>query len=177
MCVCGMLPARGRRLSQPDVRMIRRVFVASCSDLSCFRVQAVSIFNEPSTTRGLVFTEFIQLVEEKFGVVMADDVLSTPGLTDGGAYTSVGQYPHTKMLAMVGTLAERSGTPASDLCNILGEFRRMAVSQAVAQLRVLREVAYRRLRVPLIAGRPDPCRGAQTLSTGGTSKRARHQDG
>jgi hypothetical protein len=72
--------------------------------------------------RGLVFTEFIQLVEEKFGVVMADELLSTPGLTDGGAYTSVGQYPHTEMLAMVGALSERSGIPASDLCKIFGEW-------------------------------------------------------
>jgi hypothetical protein len=72
--------------------------------------------------RGLIFTEFIQLVEEKFGVVMADEVLSTPGLTDGGAYTSVGQYPHTEMLAMVGALSERSGIPASDLCKIFGEW-------------------------------------------------------
>jgi hypothetical protein len=72
--------------------------------------------------RGIIFTEFIQLVEEKFGVVVADEVLSTPGLTDGGAYTSVGQYPHTEMLAMVGTLAERSGIPASDLCKVFGEW-------------------------------------------------------
>jgi hypothetical protein len=72
--------------------------------------------------RGLIFTEFIQLVEEKFGVVMADEVLSTPGLTDGGAYTSVGQYPHAEMLAMVGALSERSGIPASDLCKVFGEW-------------------------------------------------------
>ena len=72
--------------------------------------------------RGLIFTEFIQLVEEKFGIVMADDVLSTPGLTDGGAYTAVGTYPHTEMVAMVGALSERSGIPASDLCVIFGEW-------------------------------------------------------
>jgi len=72
--------------------------------------------------RGVIFTEFIQLVEEKFGVVMADEVLSTPGLTDGGAYTSVGQYPHTEMLAMVGALSERSGIPANDLCVVFGEW-------------------------------------------------------
>jgi hypothetical protein len=72
--------------------------------------------------RGLIFTEFIELVEEKFGVVMADAVLSTPGLSDGGAYTSVGRYPHTEMLAMVGTLAERSGLPAKDLCVVFGEW-------------------------------------------------------
>ena len=72
--------------------------------------------------RGVIFTEFIQLVAEKFGVVMADEVLSTPGLTDGGAYTSVGQYPHTEMLSMVGALAERSGIPASDLCKVFGEW-------------------------------------------------------
>jgi hypothetical protein len=59
--------------------------------------------------RGLVFTEFIALVEEKFGLRMADELLSQPGLTDGGAYTSVGNYSHREMLTLVVGLAERTG--------------------------------------------------------------------
>lgn len=72
--------------------------------------------------RGVIFTEFVSLVEDKFGVQMADALLSLPGLTDGGAYTSVGRYPHGEMLTMVGGLAERTGLPADELCKVFGEW-------------------------------------------------------
>jgi hypothetical protein len=72
--------------------------------------------------RGLIFTEFVALVEEKFGLAMSDDILSQPGLTDGGAYTSVGNYDHHEMLALVTALAERSGLPADELCRVFGEW-------------------------------------------------------
>lgn len=72
--------------------------------------------------RGIIFTEFVSLVEEKFGVQMADALLSLPGLTDGGAYTSVGRYPHGEMLTMVTALSERTGLPADELCKVFGEW-------------------------------------------------------
>lgn len=72
--------------------------------------------------RGIIFTEFVSLVEEKFGVQMADQLLSMPGLTDGGAYTSVGNYPHGEMLTLVTGLAERTGLPADELCRVFGEW-------------------------------------------------------
>jgi len=72
--------------------------------------------------RGLIFTEFISLVEEKFGLRMADELLSQPGLTDGGAYTSVGSYSHREMLTLVVGLAERTGLPVPDLCKVFGEW-------------------------------------------------------
>ena len=72
--------------------------------------------------RGLIFTEFISLVEEKFGLRLADELLSQPGLTDGGAYTSVGNYSHREMLTLVSGLSERTGVPVSDLCTVFGEW-------------------------------------------------------
>jgi len=80
--------------------------------------------------RGLIFTEFISLVEEKFGLRLADELLSQPGLTDGGAYTSVGNYSHREMLTLVVGLAERTGLPVPDLCKVFGEwlFPKLAAS-------------------------------------------------
>lgn len=72
--------------------------------------------------RGLVFTEFVALVEEKFGLAMSDQILSQPGLSDGGGYTTVGNYDHREMLTLVTGLAERSGLPADELCRIFGEW-------------------------------------------------------
>jgi len=72
--------------------------------------------------RGLIFTEFITLVEEKFGLRIADQLLTMPGLSDGGAYTSVGTYSHGEMLSMVKALAQHTGLPQSELLKIFGEW-------------------------------------------------------
>ena len=72
--------------------------------------------------KGLVFTEFIALVEERFGVAVAERVLSTPGLSDGGAYTAVGYYDHREMLALVGALSTETGIPAPALVQTFGEW-------------------------------------------------------
>lgn len=72
--------------------------------------------------RGVIFTEFVSLVEEKFGIVMADRVLRSPGLSTDGSYTAVGRYDHREMLTLVGALAEHTGLPADELCKVFGEW-------------------------------------------------------
>lgn len=79
-------------------------------------------WNYTAAMRGLIFTEFIALVEEKFGLAMSDGILSQPGLSDGGAYTSVGSYDHREMLTLVTGLADRTGLPVDELCRIFGEW-------------------------------------------------------
>ena len=55
---------------------------------------------------GIVFTEFVEMVEERFSDDVLDDVLETPDLSTSGAYTSVGYYEHTDMIKMVVTLSK-----------------------------------------------------------------------
>lgn len=69
---------------------------------------------------GLVFTEFIELVEDKFSPEMADAVITDVAPPNGGAYTAVGYYPHQEMVSMVGALSRRSGVPAPDLVKAFG---------------------------------------------------------
>jgi hypothetical protein len=69
---------------------------------------------------GLVFTEFVELVEEKFSPETADAVISEVAPPHGGAYTAVGYYPHEEMVAMVGSLARHTGVPAGDLVKAFG---------------------------------------------------------
>ncbi len=71
--------------------------------------------------KGMVFTHFLDFVTEKFGPEMADDIIEANELPSGGAYTSVGTYSHTEMVAMVGTLAERTGVPADALVRAFGD--------------------------------------------------------
>lgn len=54
--------------------------------------------------KGLIFTEFLEMVEEKFGYEVLDRLTSLPSLQKKGAYTSVGNYPHDEMLKMIDEL-------------------------------------------------------------------------
>ena len=69
---------------------------------------------------GLVFTEFIELVEEKFSPEMADAVITDVAPPHGGAYTAVGYYPDEELVSMVGALSQRSGVPGPDLVKAFG---------------------------------------------------------
>lgn len=69
---------------------------------------------------GMVFTEFVELVEERFSPEVADAVIQDVATPHGGAYTAVGYYPHEEMLAMVGALSKRTGVAAPDLVKAFG---------------------------------------------------------
>jgi hypothetical protein len=79
---------------------------------------------------GIVFTEFLELVEERFGLEMTDRILQDPSLKSGGAYTSVGNYPHAEMVALVTQLNQATGIPVPDLLKVYGEhlFGRLAAT-------------------------------------------------
>lgn len=71
--------------------------------------------------KGIVFTEFIELVEETFSMDMVDDILDDCDLDSGGAYTSVGLYDYNEMLQLVTALSKRSNTPIPDLLHVFGK--------------------------------------------------------
>lgn len=68
---------------------------------------------------GLVFTEFIELVEQKFSPEVADAVLQEAA-PNGGAYTAVGYYPHEEIVALVVALSGQTGVPVPDLVRAFG---------------------------------------------------------
>ncbi|WP_127471532.1 heme NO-binding domain-containing protein [Thiomicrorhabdus aquaedulcis] len=71
--------------------------------------------------KGIVFSEFIELVEEKFGFEMADDIIEKSNLASGGAYTSVGTYDHHELLELVTHLSAQTGISVEDLVKTFGE--------------------------------------------------------
>lgn len=71
--------------------------------------------------KGMVFTEFLEFVERRFGEDMVDDVIDSAAVPNGGAYTAVGTYSHGEMVALVVALAEQTGAPAEDLVREFGE--------------------------------------------------------
>lgn len=65
--------------------------------------------------KGIVFTEFFQLVGTLFSEDMVDDIIDECDLETDGAYTTVGTYNHTELLQLVGALSEKSKIPVKDL--------------------------------------------------------------
>lgn len=60
------------------------------------------------------------MVEERFGLELADELIETSNLASGGSYTAVGTYPHQEMVNMVVRLSELSNTAVPDLLNAFG---------------------------------------------------------
>jgi hypothetical protein len=55
--------------------------------------------------KGLVFTEFLELVERTHSSDLVDELIEKCPLASGGAYTAVGTYDHREMVALVSALA------------------------------------------------------------------------
>ena len=70
--------------------------------------------------KGLVFSEFANLVEEKFGADMIEDLIDATQPASGGAYTSVGTYDHNELINMVVELSKRTGLETSELVRLFG---------------------------------------------------------
>jgi hypothetical protein len=79
-----------------------------------------------------MFVEFLGLVEKHHGLDTVDAIVDhlDGELTTGGAYTTVGNYPHGELLAMAVTLCSLTGAqmPAvlrAFAAHLMGVFRRM----------------------------------------------------
>ncbi len=72
--------------------------------------------------KGLVFTEFLEMVETRFGYEVLDRLTSLPSLKTHGAYTSVGNYPHDEMLKMLDELHGAVGLPHKELIMAFAEW-------------------------------------------------------
>ena len=72
---------------------------------------------------GMVFTEFLDMVDQKFPTEVADQLISLAEaqFASRGIYTSVGNYDHAEMLLLVKQLSDETGFPVSDLVEAYGE--------------------------------------------------------
>jgi hypothetical protein len=73
-----------------------------------------------SPMKGIVFTEFLEMVEEIHSFEMVDAIIAEAAPPSGGAYTAVGTYPAQEMGALVGALSHHSGLPAPELLRGFG---------------------------------------------------------
>ena len=72
--------------------------------------------------KGIVFCEFVEMVEQEFSPELADEIISGVQLESGGAYTAVGTYDHHEMLTLVTSLSEKTGMCVPDLVDAFGRY-------------------------------------------------------
>ena len=70
--------------------------------------------------KGLVFKEFMSMVEEKFGYETVDAIIEDSKLESKGAYTSVGTYNHEEIIKLVQSLSHKTKIPVADLVKEFG---------------------------------------------------------
>ena len=80
--------------------------------------------------KGLVFTEFLELVDEQFSFETCERIIEMSELPSGGVYTSVGTYDPQEMATLLGNLSTETGIPAPDLLQVFGRhlFKRFVAS-------------------------------------------------
>lgn len=70
--------------------------------------------------KGIVFREFIDMVESQFSLATADAIIQASALSTRGAYTSVGTYPHHEMVDLVSNLSNQTGISVPQLLQHFG---------------------------------------------------------
>lgn len=71
--------------------------------------------------KGMVFTEFLEMVETKFSTDMVDNILDEANPASGGAYTSVGTYDHRELVDLVVALSKHTDIPVPSLVKTYGQ--------------------------------------------------------
>ncbi len=68
--------------------------------------------------KGILFSEFIALVEEKFGLEVCQEMLDLNG--NEGIYTSVGSYDHRDLVKLIITLSQLTQVSIEELQQVYG---------------------------------------------------------
>ena len=70
--------------------------------------------------KGIVFTEFLELVEDTFGLETVEEIIEKSDLPSNGAYTSIGTYEFSEMLSLISNLSEKTKMSINDLLHTYG---------------------------------------------------------
>ena len=99
-------------------------FMNYASDIVAFSGDAGSsngLNSRFSRMKGVVFTEFLELAEQRFGLEVVDRIIQQSHLQSDGAYTSVGTYDDGELLQLVTHLSRASGIPVPTLVKTFGK--------------------------------------------------------
>ncbi|WP_420321440.1 heme NO-binding domain-containing protein [Flagellimonas sp.] len=72
--------------------------------------------------KGIVFTEFLEMVEATYGLEVVDTIIENCDLPSGGAYTSVGTYSFNEMVSLLSELNRATGISQENLLYSFGYY-------------------------------------------------------
>ncbi len=72
--------------------------------------------------KGIVFTEFFEMVEQEWGFDILDQIIENSELENNGVYTAVGTYNHKELASLVVALSKPSNKTPSKLLISFGEY-------------------------------------------------------
>ncbi len=70
--------------------------------------------------KGIVFSEFLGMVDKKFSIEMSERLIDEVNPPSGGAYTTVGTYDSQEIIDLVAKLSEITSISVSDLLKTFG---------------------------------------------------------
>jgi len=65
--------------------------------------------------KGVVFTEFLEMVESKYGLGTVDQIIEESTLKSKGIYTSIGTYDSNEIFQLMDKLSQRTSIPSEEL--------------------------------------------------------------
>jgi hypothetical protein len=68
--------------------------------------------------KGIIFTEFLDLVEERFGLEMVDKIICQSRLESNGVYTSIGTYSFYEFLQLLHNLSKNNSISIINLLRV-----------------------------------------------------------
>ncbi|MFT6658738.1 heme NO-binding domain-containing protein [Maritalea sp.] len=72
--------------------------------------------------KGIVFTEFLQFVENQHGIEIVDAIIDLADLPSGGAYTSVATYDHSEIVSLVAALSTKTQIATPEIIDTFGQY-------------------------------------------------------
>ncbi len=70
--------------------------------------------------KGIVFTEFLDMVEARFTPEVADRMITAAAVPSDGAYTTVGTYDYRELIQLVAQLSTLTSIPSPTLVHTFG---------------------------------------------------------
>jgi hypothetical protein len=72
--------------------------------------------------KGIIFTGFLEMVEEVFSLEIVDDIINSSELPNQGAYTDIGTYDYQELLRLITNLSVITGKSISELEIAYGQY-------------------------------------------------------
>ncbi|PIB28850.1 heme NO-binding domain-containing protein [Maribacter sp. 4G9] len=72
--------------------------------------------------KGIVFTEFLEMVETAYGLEVVDSIIEKSNLPSEGVYTSIATYEFNEMVSLITALSKEVNVSSGDLIYTFGHY-------------------------------------------------------